>query len=217
VARVVNSFAATADPRLRQLMQALARHLHAFIRDVRLTEPEWNTAIEFLTAVGHITDDKRQEFILLSDVLGFSLQTIAVNNEIRQGATEATVSGPFFVDNSPQIALGGDLGGGAPGEPCWVEGTVLDTDGEPVGGARIEVWEADASGFYDVQYPDGRVAARAHLFTDSNGSFASGASRRPRTRFRTTARSASCSKPPAGLRCARRTCISWSPPKACAP
>jgi len=103
-------------------MQALARHLHAFIRDVRLTEPEWNTAIEFLTAVGHITDDKRQEFILLSDVLGFSLQTIAVNNEIRQGATEATVSGPFFVDNSPQIALGGDLGGGAPGEPCWVEG-----------------------------------------------------------------------------------------------
>lgn len=171
MARVVNSFAATADPRLRQLMQALARHLHAFIRDVRLTEPEWNTAIEFLTAVGHITDDKRQEFILLSDVLGFSLQTIAVNNEIRQGATEATVSGPFFVDNSPQIALGGDLGGGAPGEPCWVEGTVLDTDGEPVGGARIEVWEADASGFYDVQYPDGRVAARAHLFTDSNGSY----------------------------------------------
>ncbi|MBS4730288.1 intradiol ring-cleavage dioxygenase [Mycobacterium sp. SM1] len=171
VARVVDAFAAAPDPRLRQLMQALTRYLHAFIREVRLTEAEWAKAIEFLTAVGHITDDKRQEFILLSDVLGASMQTVAVNNEIYKGATEATVFGPFFVADSPQIPLGGDMAGGAPGEPCWVEGSVTDTDGNPVAGARIEVWEADAAGFYDVQYPDGRVAARAHLFTDSEGGY----------------------------------------------
>lgn len=171
LSRVVNSFDATPDPRLRQLMHALAHHLHAFIREVRLSEHEWNRAIEFLTAVGHITDDKRQEFILLSDVLGASMQTIAVNNEVYHGATEATVFGPFFVDHSLAIPLGGDIAAGAAGQPCWVEGTVTDTDGSPVAGARIEVWEADTDGFYDVQYPDGRVAARAHLFTDVNGSY----------------------------------------------
>jgi hydroxyquinol 1,2-dioxygenase len=171
LSRVVNSFDATPDPRLRQLMHALAHHLHAFIREVRLSEHEWNRAIEFLTAVGHITDDKRQEFILLSDVLGASMQTIAVNNEVYHGATEATVFGPFFVDNSPQIPLGGEMAAGAPGEPCWVEGTVTDTDGNPVSGARVEVWEADADGFYDVQYPDRRTAARAHLFTDEKGGY----------------------------------------------
>ncbi len=171
VARVVSSFAAAANPRLRQLMQALAGHLHSLVREVRLSEQEWNETIKFLTAVGHITDDKRQEFILLSDVLGVSMQTIAVNNEICRGATEATVFGPFFVDNSPQIPLGGDIAAGASGEPCWGEGTVVDTDGDPVTGARIEVWEADADGFYDVQYPDSRVAARAHLFTDEKGGY----------------------------------------------
>ena len=123
-------------------------------------------AIEFLTAAGHITDDRRQEFILLSDVLGASMQTIAVNNEAYGDATEATVFGPFFVEDAPEIAIGGDIAGGAAGEPCWVEGTVTDTDGKPVPGARIEVWEADEDGFYDVQYGDDRVAGRAHLFTD---------------------------------------------------
>lgn len=171
VARVVATFDDAPDPRLRQVMQALARHLHAFIRDVRLTEQEWTAAIEFLTAVGHITDDKRQEFILLSDVLGASMQMVAVNNQAYKDATEATVFGPFFLDGSPQIPLGGDIAGGAPGEPCWIEGTVTDTDGNPVAGARIEVWEADDDGFYDVQYPDGRVAARAYLFADDDGTY----------------------------------------------
>lgn len=169
--RVVASFDATPDPRLHQLMRALAHHLHAFIREVRLTEPEWNRAIEFLTAAGHITDSKRQEFILLSDVLGASMQTITVNNAIHHDATEATVFGPFFVENSPEIPLGGDIAAGASGEPCWVEGTVTDTAGNPVAGARVEVWEADADGRYDVQYPDDRVAARAHLFTDEKGGY----------------------------------------------
>ena len=171
VDEVVASFDATPDPRLKQVMQSLVRHLHTFIRDVRLTEPEWNAAIEFLTAAGKITDDKRQEFVLLSDVLGLSMQTIAVNNHAYKGATEATVFGPFFVDNAPEIPLGGDISGGASGQPCWIEGTVTDTDGNPVPGARIEVWECDEDGFYDVQYRDGRVTGRAHLHSDANGEY----------------------------------------------
>lgn len=171
VRTVLHSFEECDDPRLKQLMQALVRHLHAFVREVRLTEEEWNRTIEFLTAVGHITDDRRQEFILLSDVLGASMQTINVNNEAYGDATEATVFGPFFVEDAPQIELGGDIGGEAPGQPCWVEGTVRDTDGNAVPQARIEVWEADEDGFYDVQYGDDRVAGRAHLFSDGNGEF----------------------------------------------
>ena len=172
VEQVVRSFEACEDPRLRQVVQSLTRHLHAFAREVRLTDREWNTAIEFLTAAGHITDDRRQEFILLSDVLGLSMQTIAINNEADGDATEATVFGPFFVENSPEIEIGGDVSGGASGEPCWVEGSVLDNAGKPLGGALIEVWEADADGYYDVQYADERTAARAHLTTDEQGHFA---------------------------------------------
>lgn len=171
---VVASFDNTADPRLKQVMQSLTRHLHAFIREVRLTEDEWNKAIEFLTAAGHITDDKRQEFILLSDVFGASMQTIAVNNPTYTGSaadTEATVFGPFFTEDAPAIPHGGDIAGGAHGQPCWVEGTVTDTDGTPVPNARIEVWEADDEGFYDVQYTDGRVAGRAHLYTNERGEY----------------------------------------------
>lgn len=168
---VLASFADCDNPRLKELMESLVTHLHAFVRDVRLTEAEWNTAIEFLTAVGHITDDNRQEFILLSDVLGVSMQTINVNNATYKDATEATVFGPFFVEDAPEIPIGGDIAGGAPGQPCWVEGTVKDTDGNPVPNARIEVWEADDDGFYDVQYTDGRVSGRAHLYSDENGKY----------------------------------------------
>ena len=152
-------------------MQALTRHMHAFLREVRLTEDEWRHAITFLTEAGHITDDKRQEFILLSDVLGASMQMITINNEAYANATEATVVGPFFVEGSPRIPLGGDIAAGAAREPCWVEGTITDTDGKPVPGARIEVWEADEDGFYDVQYPDDRTAARAHLFAGDEGEY----------------------------------------------
>ncbi|WP_433566742.1 dioxygenase [Nocardia sp. CA-151230] len=171
VTAVVASFSQTNDGRLRLLMQSLTRHLHAFIREVRLTEEEWHAAIEFLTAAGHITDDKRQEFVLLSDVLGVSMQTIAVNNPAYENATEATVFGPFFTENSPKIPLGGDIAHGAVGQPCWVEGYVTDTRGTRIAGARIEVWECDEDGFYDVQYPDGRCAGRAHLYTDSDGAY----------------------------------------------
>jgi hydroxyquinol 1,2-dioxygenase len=154
-----------------ELMHGIVRHLHGFVRDVRLTEAEWQQGIEFLTQVGHMVDDKRQEFILLSDTLGASMQTITVNNQAYEEATEATVFGPFFVEDAPLVPLGGDISGGAAGQPCWVEGTVRDTAGAPVAGARIEVWEADDDGFYDVQYDDGRTAGRGHLFSDADGAY----------------------------------------------
>lgn len=169
--RVVQSFAGTESTRLKQVMESLVRHLHAFARDVRLSEAEWRQAIDYLTACGHITDDRRQEFVLLSDVLGLSMQTITVNNAAYGDATEATVVGPFFVAHSPEIAIGGDMSHGATGMPCWVEGTVRDCAGAPLPGARIEVWECDADGLYDVQYADDRTACRAHLFAAADGSY----------------------------------------------
>ncbi|QCU79687.1 hydroxyquinol 1,2-dioxygenase (plasmid) [Citricoccus sp. SGAir0253] len=172
IQRVLDSFESTPDARLKELMQSLVKHLHAFIREVRLTEAEWDQAIEFLTAVGHITDDRRQEFVLLSDVLGASMQTIAVNNLAAGNATEATVFGPFFVDDAPEIQHGEDISGGAHGQPSWIEGTVTNIHGEPIDGARIEVWEADEDGFYDVQYDDQRVAGRAFLRSGADGEYA---------------------------------------------
>jgi protocatechuate 3,4-dioxygenase beta subunit len=172
VERVERSFESCENPRLKEVMLALVRHLHDLIREVRLTEEEWTQAIEFLTRCGHITDDKRQEFILLSDVLGASMQTVTVNNEAYGDATEVTVFGPFFVEDSPEVPIGGDISFGAAGEPCWVEGTITDTDEAPVPHARVEVWEADENGLYDVQYGDDRTAARAHVVTDDQGRYA---------------------------------------------
>jgi len=166
---VLRSFDGTPDPRLREVLCSLVTHLHAFARDVRLTEPEWDAAVRFLTRVGHITDDRRQEFVLLSDVLGLSMLTVGINQPVDGDATEATVFGPFFTEDAPLVELGGDIAAGAVGEPCWVEGSIRSTTGEPIPGARIEVWEADEDGLYDVQYADGRTAGRAHLFADDNG------------------------------------------------
>lgn len=168
---VVASFADTPDPRLREILESVVRHLHAVVRETRLSEAEWEAAIAFLTAAGHITDDRRQEFILLSDVLGVSMQTITVNDAAAGDVTEATVWGPFFVEGSPAVELGGDIAAGAPGEPCWVEGTVRSAAGEPLPGALIEVWEADDDGRYDVQYADDRTAARGHLVADDEGGY----------------------------------------------
>jgi hydroxyquinol 1,2-dioxygenase len=169
--RVVASFATAKDERFREVMQALVRHAHAFVRETRLTDDEWTAAIEFLTAAGHITTDTRQEFVLLSDVLGISMLTVAVNEPGLEKSTQSTVLGPFFVQDSPGIELGGDIAGGATGEPAWVDGQVTDTDGNPVPGARVEVWEADDDGMYDVQYDDAILAGRAHLFTDAEGRY----------------------------------------------
>ena len=170
-AEVLATFSGAAAPRYREVMQSLVRHLHAFARDVRLTESEWEQGIDFLTRAGHITDDRRQEFILLSDVLGLSMLTVAINAPASAGATESTVVGPFFTDDSPEVALGGDIAGEAKGRPCYVSGTVRGTGGEPVPGARIEVWESDEDGFYDVQYPDGRTGGRGWLRSAPDGEY----------------------------------------------
>jgi hydroxyquinol 1,2-dioxygenase len=166
------SFENTPDPRLREVMQSLVRHLHAFASDVELTEAEWFAAIDFLTRTGHITDDKRQEFVLASDVLGLSMLVIGLNHRHPSGATESTVFGPFFVEGSPAFENGDDLANGAPGIPCFVSGVVRSVDGEPVPGALLEIWQADEDGLYDVQYADlDEARGRGHLNADDQGRY----------------------------------------------
>jgi hydroxyquinol 1,2-dioxygenase len=168
---VLASFQNTPNPRLRELMLALVEHLHAFTRELRLTETEWDAAIKFLTKAGHITDDRRQEFILLSDVLGLSSLTVAVNEPAVPGVTAATVFGPFFTEAAPEVAMGGDIAQGAAGIPCYVSGRILASSGTPITSALIDVWECDEDGFYDVQYADGRTAGRGRLRSGANGEF----------------------------------------------
>ena len=154
------------------VLDSLVRHLHGFITEVGLSEDEWLSGIAFLTETGHITDARRQEFILLSDVLGASMLVIGLNHRVSDAATESTVFGPFFVEGAPRFENGDDLANGAPGETCLVSGRVLSARGDPIAGARVDVWQADDEGMYDVQYDDLTEArARGHLFSDSEGRF----------------------------------------------
>lgn len=169
---VLARLADTPDARLRQVLTNLVQHLHAFARETRLTEDEWKFGIDFLTAVGQTCSPTRQEFILLSDVLGLSMLTVAMNNDKPAGCTEATVFGPFHVEGAPHYAHGQDVANGAAGEPCLVRGRVLSLDGRPLAGARIEVWQADAEGKYDVQYEGlEQHRARGVLQAGSDGRF----------------------------------------------
>jgi hydroxyquinol 1,2-dioxygenase len=185
---VIASFERSASPRLQEVMQSLVSHLHAFVSEVQPTEQEWAKAIEFLTRTGHITDDKRQEFILLSDVLGVSMLVVGINHRRQSGATpsgeaveaagaptggtEATVFGPFYVEGAPRYDNGDDIANGAPGEPCFVSGRVLSVTGEPILGAQVDVWQADKDGFYDVQYQDLEQArGRGQLRADAQGRY----------------------------------------------
>ena len=139
------------DPRLRQVMGSLIKHLHAFVREIEPTQPEWAAGIDFLTRVGQMCDDKRQEVILFSDVMGVSMLVDALNHRLATGATPTTVEGPFHVANAPEVADGGDMAKGAPGIPCFVVGKVRDLDGKPVGGATLDLWQTDGEGFYEAQ------------------------------------------------------------------
>jgi hydroxyquinol 1,2-dioxygenase len=171
--RVAASFAGAPDERFAEIMTSLVRHLHAFLADVRLTEDEWAAAIDFLTRTGQISDDKRQEFILLSDVLGASMAVVDLNQSTDERATESTVLGPFFVEGAPEFALGADISGGAGGKPCFIEGTVRNTAGEPVAGALLDIWQSDEEGHYDVQYPDlATPRGRGRLRADAEGRYA---------------------------------------------
>jgi hydroxyquinol 1,2-dioxygenase len=163
---------AMSDERLREIMTSLVQHLHSFAREVKLTEAEWFEGIQFLTEVGHMCSDKRQEFILLSDTLGLSMLVTALNNRKPQGCTEATVFGPFHVEGAPEYALGADVANGAKGEPCFVRGVVRGLDGKTVPNATMEVWQADAEGFYDVQYAgQDEHRARGILHSGPNGEY----------------------------------------------
>ncbi|PZQ78247.1 MAG: hydroxyquinol 1,2-dioxygenase [Variovorax paradoxus] len=169
---VLSRQSAATDPRLKQILSSLVKHLHDFAREVQLTEEEWFKGIDFLTRCGHITDDKRQEFILLSDVLGLSMLTVALNNDKPKGCTEATVFGPFHVAGAPQYELGSDIANGARGIPCLVRGTVRGIGGEPVPGAHIDVWQSDEDGLYDVQHADiSHAQARGILNADEKGGY----------------------------------------------
>ena len=162
----------TANPRLKTIMTSLVKHLHAFAREVELTEPEWAQGIEFLTRCGHLTDEQRQEFILLSDVLGLSMLTVAINNDKPPGCTEATVFGPFHVEASPRYELGADIANGARGIPCEVRGSVRGLRGEPVAGAELDVWQSDEEGLYDVQHAGiDHAQARGRLVADAEGRY----------------------------------------------
>ena len=169
---VLASFDGCSDERLRVVLTSLVRHLHDFARDVKLTDAEWWQGIKFLTEAGHLTDDKRQEFILLSDTLGLSTLVVAQNNAKPAGCTEATVFGPFYVEGAPLVDNDSDIAFGAPGEPCFVSGRITGLDGTAVAGAVIDVWQSDDQGLYDVQY-EGLEShrARARLHSRSDGSF----------------------------------------------
>ncbi|MGQ0652801.1 MAG: dioxygenase family protein [Betaproteobacteria bacterium] len=170
---VVNRLNKADDPRFREIMTAAVKHLHAFAREVHLTEEEWFEGIKFMTAVGQKCDDKRQEFILLSDILGLSMMVVALNHKTAPGATEATVLGPFFAHGAKEYGYGADLREGATmkGEDVWVSGRVLSVDGNPVPNAALDLWQAKADGIYDLQ-TDGEFELRGRVKANEKGEYA---------------------------------------------
>ncbi|ALN75119.1 intradiol ring-cleavage dioxygenase [Aureimonas sp. AU20] len=143
-----------ANPRLAHIMASLVKHLHAFAKETQLTQEEWEVGIDFLTTTGKMCSNERQEFILLSDTLGFSMLVDAINNRRPEGATENTVFGPFHVAHAPVREMGDNISLDGKGESCLFEGRVVDLEGNPVEGARVDVWSDNAEGYYDVQQPD---------------------------------------------------------------
>ena len=176
---VIDRMGDCKDARFKQLMSSLVRHLHAFAREVDLTPEEWMAGIQFLTATGQKCDEKRQEFILLSDTLGLSMLVVALDQARGAKAlegrpagerpTEATVQGPFFWPGAPQLELGADIGAGQ-GDPTLYHGRVTDTAGKPLAGCTLDVWSGDEDGFYDMQKGDS-MSLRAQFRTDANGEY----------------------------------------------
>ena len=179
---VIARLADCQDPRFKAVMTSLIEHVHAFAVDVQLTPAEWMTAIQFLTATGQKCDEKRQEFILLSDTLGLSMRMVAIDQARGAAAhaslpgstppTEATVQGPFFCEGAPELPLGTDLGAGLKGEPTLFYGRVTDTSGQAIAGCAMDVWSSDDDGFYDLQKGvDAPMQLRARFHTDANGKY----------------------------------------------
>ena len=159
------------DPRLREVMGALIKHMHAFVREIEPTEKEWATAIDFLTRIGKLCDDKRQEFILFSDVMGVSMLVDAINHRLETGATPTTVEGPFHVANPPVMGHGDNMAKGAPGIPCFVVGKVRDLDGRAVANATLDLWQTDGEGIYESQKNISEPWMRGIYRTQADGSY----------------------------------------------
>ena len=173
-AAVVRSFEETPDPRVKFLMEELMKSLHAFVRKTDLTFDEWRYAINFLTRTGQKCSATRQEFILLSDVFGVSMLVDALNHREREGATETTVLGPFYVGEHKAMPHGSDISAKLPGERMFVRSRVTDLAGKPLAGVPVDVWHADDDGFYDSQKPSYETegpSSRARFVTDSDGRF----------------------------------------------
>ncbi len=175
---VIDRLTECKDPRFKQVMTSLVEHLHGFIREVDLKPDEWMAAIEFLTATGKACNEKRQEFILLSDTLGASMLVVQLAqlraSKGAQGATpatEATVQGPFYWEGAPDLPLGSDIGEGVPGEPTLYLGRVTDTEGKPLANALLDVWSGDGDGVYDMQMEGQGMRARARFRTDAEGRY----------------------------------------------
>ncbi|WP_410597544.1 dioxygenase [Amycolatopsis sp. lyj-23] len=165
-------WASAHDPRTAEVLAALVRHLHAFAREVRLTEPEWMAAMRWLTETGQISNEKREEFILASDVLGLSMLVVEMNHEFDAKATPATVLGPFHIDGSPEKGFGGDMSDGLPGTPLYITGAVRGLDGFPVVGAVLDVWQADEEGAYESQLPEvDEARLRAKYTSRADGTY----------------------------------------------
>ena len=170
-AEVVKRMQGAPNPRLKEIMTGLIRHLHGFVREVKPTQDEWFRGIQFLTETGKWCDDKRQEWILFSDTIGVSMLVDFINYGKVGNATESTVLGPFYVEGAPERKMGVNIAKpGTPGDPCAVSGTVKDMKGKPVAGAVMDIWEAQGDGFYDVQKPDG-FNARARFRTGADGKY----------------------------------------------
>jgi hydroxyquinol 1,2-dioxygenase len=176
---VLAAFSNTPDARLRELMTSLVKHIHAFAREVDLTPEEWLAGLKFLDATGRICNDKRPEFILLSDTLGLSMMVVALAQARASGdakgaieATEATVEGPFYWAGAPDMPLGSDIGEGVPGEPTFYMGRVTDVQGAPLAGAVLDVWSGDGDGKYDMQLSsEPTMRARGRFRTDEQGRY----------------------------------------------
>jgi hydroxyquinol 1,2-dioxygenase len=164
-------WATAHDERSRELLTGLVQHLHDFAREVRLTEPEWMAAIQWLKRTGQISDEKREEFILASDVLGLSMLVVQMNHRFDPAATPASVLGHFHIDGSPELDYAADMSEGLPGTPLFISGTVRSLDGTPVGGAVLDVWQADEDGAYEGQLEVEEARLRAKYTTRGDGSY----------------------------------------------
>ena len=148
---VISRIAETTEPRLAEVVAIITKHLHAAVKEIEPTQEEWMQAIRFLTETGHKSDDWRQEYILLSDIFGVSMLVDAINNRKPSGASESTVLGPFHIPDVPELPMGANICLDGKGHPMLIKGRILSTDGTPIAGAKIDVWQTNDDGFYDVQ------------------------------------------------------------------